>query len=128
MYIDEGGNAPLSPIGKAMSDFAGNAAAGKFAVNEKGGEALLRAIREMAAWVDSEQERLHVLEQEPMLGSSNNAEVMKPLLVQVATDDRGFLTQLRQFRESLIKAEEGIQQAMANYVRTDESNAGTFTG
>ncbi|GLZ38389.1 hypothetical protein [Actinokineospora sp. NBRC 105648] len=126
MYIDEGANAPLSAIGKAMDDFAGSAAAGRFAVNEEGGAALLTAIRNMAAWVDDERSTLSVLSQSPMLGSSNNAEVMKPYMAQVASDAQGFLTQLLHFRESLVKAEEGIKKAMANYQETDQQIAGTL--
>ncbi len=122
MYIDEGGNASLSAIGKAMGDFAGGAASGKFAVSEQGGEALLRTIRDMAAWVDEQQGRLFLLDQQAMLGGTNNAQVMKPYLQQVATDDKGFLTQLQGFRVSLVKAEEGIQQAMVNYQRTEGVN------
>ncbi|GAA3021435.1 hypothetical protein [Actinokineospora globicatena] len=123
MYIDEGPGAPLSAIGRAMNDFAGNAASGRFAVNERGGEALLAAIRNMAAWVDSQSNRLRALAQTPQLGTSNNAQVMKPYMQQVAVDDQGFLTQLTSFRESLVKAEEGIKQAMANYRQTDDENA-----
>ncbi|SES26201.1 hypothetical protein [Actinokineospora terrae] len=123
MYIDEGPGAPLSAIGRAMDDFAGNAASGRFSVNERGGEALLTAIRNMAEWVDGQQFGFDLLLQSPKLGSSNNAEVMKPFLQQVAGDERGFVTQLKQFRESLVKAEEGIKQAMANYRATDDSNA-----
>ncbi|MBM7770689.1 hypothetical protein JOD54_000893 [Actinokineospora baliensis] len=123
MYIDEGPSAPLSAIGRAMNDFAGGAASGRFAVNERGGEALLSAIRNMATWVDSQRGRLRALEQEPLLGSSNNAQAMKPFMQKVAVDNQGFLTQLVHFRESLVKAEEGIKQAMANYRQTDESEA-----
>ncbi|GLW92396.1 hypothetical protein [Actinokineospora globicatena] len=123
MYIDEGPGAPLSAIGRAMNDFAGNAASGRFAVNERGGEALLAAIRNMAAWVDSEGFGHDILLRQAKLGSSNNAEVMKPFLQQVAGDEQGFVTQLRHFRESLVKAEEGIKQAMANYRATDDNNA-----
>ncbi|GAA3008761.1 hypothetical protein [Actinokineospora diospyrosa] len=126
MYIDEGPSAPLSAIGRAMNDFAGGAASGRFAVNERGGEALLAAIRNMAVWVDTESFRLRILAQVPSLGSSNNAEAMKPFMHQVATDERGFLTQLDEFRKSLVKAEEGITQAMANYRATDDGNAGKY--
>ncbi|RLK60485.1 hypothetical protein [Actinokineospora cianjurensis] len=123
MYIDEGPSAPLSAIGRAMDDFAGNAASGRFSLNERGGESLLAAIRNMAEWVDSQQFGFDLLLQSPKLGSSNNAEVMKPFLQLVAGDEQGFVTQLKQFRESLVKAEEGIKQAMANYRATDDSNA-----
>ncbi|MDQ3404807.1 MAG: hypothetical protein M3548_15695 [Actinomycetota bacterium] len=128
MYIDEAGGSPLGAgIGKSMDQFAHGAASGAFAVNEQGGQALLNAIADMAAWVDSEQFQLRQLEQEASLGSTNGAQVMKPYLKQVASDGSGFLTQLTAFRESLVKAEEGIKQAMVNYRQTDNLNASKLT-
>ncbi|WP_026423187.1 hypothetical protein [Actinokineospora inagensis] len=126
MYIDEGANAPLSAIGQAMDDFALSAASGHFAINAHGGDALLAAIRNMAAWVDSQQSVEQTIAQKPKLGSSNNAEVVKPFMLEVAAGDQGFFTQLRQLRESLVKAEAAIKQAMANYQATDQSNAVGF--
>lgn len=124
MYIDDAGGASIgSTIGKSMSDFASGAASGAFAVSEEGGDALLRAIRDMARWVDEEQVRLDILRQKPLLGGSNGATVMAPFIQQVAEDGEGFLTRLNAFRESLIKAEEGIKQAMANYQNTDQLNS-----
>ena len=126
MYIDEGPSAPLDAIGKSMDNFAGSAAAGQFAVNQSGGDALLAAIKEMADWVNRERSRLVVLQQQPMLGSSNSAEVMKPYVQQVASDQQGFLTQLTAFANSLVKAEEGIRQAMSNYQNTDAANESKY--
>ncbi|PWW64139.1 hypothetical protein [Actinokineospora spheciospongiae] len=47
MYIDEGNNASLEQIGASMNALVGAAAAGQFAVNQHGGDALLAAIRKM---------------------------------------------------------------------------------
>ncbi|WP_156754498.1 hypothetical protein [Actinokineospora pegani] len=126
MYIDEGLGAPLGKIGKAMDDFAGSAAAGQFAVNQSGGDALLAAIAELVEWIDSNVTALGVIEQRPRLGSSNAALVMAPYDQAVATDHQGFLTQLQALRQSLAKAEEGIRTAMANYRDVDQSNASTL--
>ncbi|CRK60400.1 hypothetical protein [Alloactinosynnema sp. L-07] len=127
MYVDDAGGSPLgSTIGKSMSDFAAGAASGAFSVNEQGGAALLAAIRDMATWVDGEATRLALLNEQPMLGDSNGASVMKPYLQQVANDSQGFNTQLKQFRASLLEAEKGIKQAMANYQHTDTSEAGKY--
>ncbi|HVK24155.1 MAG TPA: hypothetical protein VM677_22610 [Actinokineospora sp.] len=125
MYVDDAGGSPLgSTIGKSMSDFAAGAATGAFSVNEQGGAALLAAIRDMATWVDSQANHNMRLAEQPMLGNSNGANVIKPYVQQVANDQHGFLTQLKQFRESLAEAEKGIQQAMANYQHTDTAEAG----
>ncbi|WP_436492751.1 hypothetical protein [Actinokineospora sp. HUAS TT18] len=127
MYVDDAGGSPLgSTIGKSMSDFAAGAASGAFSVNEQGGAALLAAIRDMAAWVDGESNRLSRLNEQPMLGNSNGANVMKPYVQQVANDPQGFNTQLKQFRASLLEAEKGIKQAMVNYQQADTSEAGKF--
>jgi len=124
MYIDEGAGAPLDAIGKSIDAFAGAAAAGQFAVNRTGGDALLAAIKKMRDWINERQGYLRILEQEPMLGSSNAAQVMKPFVQQVATDERGFLTQLVAFNETLRQAEDAIKQAMENYREADEASAG----
>ncbi|MGW5051023.1 hypothetical protein [Actinokineospora sp. NPDC004072] len=124
MYVDDAGGARIgTTIGKSMAGFAATAQAGGFAVSEEGGEALLKAIYEMADWVDDQAMNLQFLEQAPPLGSSNNAQTMKPYLRQVASDEHGLITQLRQFREALRQAEQGIKQAMANYQQTEKQNA-----
>ncbi|MCP2272953.1 hypothetical protein LV75_005479 [Actinokineospora diospyrosa] len=106
-----------------MGHFAALAARGGFAVNDHGGQALLKAIREMLAWIDRERVNFERLRQEPMLGSSYNAEVMKPFMRKVASDESGFITQISEFRESLVSAEKAILQAMANYQEADAQAA-----
>lgn len=116
-----GGGGALSMIG-----FKQAAADGSFAVNESGGQALLKAIREMAKWVDANLADLSTLGRSQPLGSSKGAELMKPYLQDVVTDDRGFVTQLKEFRKSLTDAEEGVLKAMANYNHTDQGAQGNF--
>ncbi|WP_156754788.1 hypothetical protein [Actinokineospora pegani] len=123
MYIDEGEFTSLGAIGASMDAFAASAAAGQFAVNQQGGDALLAAIRRMTDWIDSKRGPFGLLEQEPPLGSSNAAKVMKPYMQQVAVDHQGFLTQLYALYDSLVKAEQAIIKAMENYRQTDEGNA-----
>ncbi|MCG8920800.1 hypothetical protein L6E12_34095 [Actinokineospora sp. PR83] len=127
MYIDEGESASLEAIGKSMEAFVGAAAAGQFAVNQHGGDAMLAAIRKMADWIADNRGRWIVLAQEPLLGSSNAAEVMKPFVQQVAVDPRGFLTQLNALAKSLSQAEVAIKQAMENYREVDEDSASRLT-
>ncbi|WP_424188924.1 hypothetical protein ACOBQX_11425 [Actinokineospora sp. G85] len=127
MYIDEGKHAALGKIGESMAQFAGAAAAGQFAVNETGGQALIAAIDQLLDWLDMNQFTLRNLEQEPPLGSSNAAQVMKPYMASVATDHEGFLTQLRALGESLKQARQGIETAMRNYEQTDSDEASKLT-
>lgn len=111
----------------SMIGFKQAAADGSFAVNETGGKALLAAIREMAKWVDDNLSRLGILSRELPLGTSKGADLMKPYLQQVATDDKGFITQLKEFRKSLADAEEGVLAAMRNYSNTESGIRGTFS-
>ncbi|WP_156754026.1 hypothetical protein [Actinokineospora pegani] len=127
MYIDEGDGAPLGAIGASMASFASAAAAGQFAVNESGGQALISAIDKLQSWLDSNLLKLRRLEQEPPLGSSHAALVVKPFMVDVATDAQGFLTQLTALNESLTVAREAIITAMAQYQDTDAVIAGRLT-
>src|SRR5690349_15232374 len=104
--------AGMGAMAGEMVSFKQAAADGSFAVNETGGKALLTAIREMAHWVDSNLADLSALSKQQPLGSSRGADLMKPYMVKVATDDQGFITQLVEFRKSLTDAEEGVQAAM----------------
>ncbi|WP_018681467.1 hypothetical protein [Actinokineospora enzanensis] len=122
MYIDEG-RGPTGAVGTGMADFLQAAQSGSFAVNEQGGQALLTAIRNMIDWIDENQAGWRLLAQQPRLGSTNNAEVLKPFMVQVASDSQGFVTQMMAMRESLGKAQDAIRIAMANYKHTDSDAA-----
>jgi hypothetical protein len=104
------------------------AADGSFAVSETGGKALLVAIREMARWVDDNIADLGTLSRSPRLGTSHGAEAMKPYVREVATDQQGFLTMLREFRASLVDAEEGVVGAMNNYRNIESSVKSNFRG
>jgi hypothetical protein len=111
---------------KMMSGLLAAANDGSFSINETGGQALLQAIREMARWVDENIGQLRHLAQQQPLGTSNGAEVIKPYLQDVATDQEGFLTMLREFRTSLNDAEAGVIGAMNNYRNIDHDVAGTY--
>jgi hypothetical protein len=125
MYVDDlGGDRIGSTVGQALARFAATANEGGFAVDERGGEALLKVVREMADWVDGRLGGLAVLGQEPPLGSSVGAGALRPHLGRVATDDQGLLTQLRRLRETLAQVEQGIRSAMSHYRSVDELNAG----
>ncbi|RLK62244.1 hypothetical protein CLV68_2800 [Actinokineospora cianjurensis] len=106
-----------------MGEFVALAASGGFSVNEHGGQALLKAIREMLAWIDSERYHFEHLLQRPMLGGSTNAEVLKPFMQAVAGDEAGFITQVLKLEESLLAAEQAILLAMASYQESDEKAA-----
>ncbi|WP_156757560.1 hypothetical protein [Actinokineospora pegani] len=120
-----GGNVPgdIAAIGSAMSGFLAAASSGQFAVNDHGGKPLLEAIAKMRDWLAFKQGELTVLEQEPMLGGTNAARVMKPYVLQVATDAQGFITQLVAFDKALEEAEAAIKVAMSNYREVDEASA-----
>ncbi|HEX6356854.1 hypothetical protein [Actinophytocola sp.] len=119
--------AAMGAFAGSMKQFAAAAAGGQFAVSPEGGDALLKAIRDMARWVDDNLIEGEWLAQQLPLGSSHGAEAMKPYLVQVATDDQGFIPKLREFRSTLADAEQGIMAAMENYDNTDQGARGNFS-
>ncbi len=119
--LDAGGGGGVP----SMTDLKEAAASGSFAVNEEGGQKLLTAIRDMAAWVDENLADLGTTNQLP-LGTSEGANLMKPYMQQVFTDDQGFFTRLREFRNSLVDAEAAILEAMKNYKNTEDDVQGMF--
>ncbi|OLR90206.1 hypothetical protein [Actinokineospora bangkokensis] len=121
--MSTGDAARLTAIGASVNAFAQSAAAGHFAVNETGGQALLSAIRRLAGWIEEQRASLVRLEQEPLLGGSNSAKVMRPYVQQVASDPQGFVTQLMALYDSLGKADKAICSAMANYHDVDNTMA-----
>ena len=127
MFDVSGISAAVAGIAQGAASFAKAAADGSFAVSETGGRALLEAIREMRDWIDSQGNRLYLLQQQPQLGSSYGAETMKPYVQQVASDQQGFVTMLKAFRNSLDEAEQGINDAMGNYRHMDTGIAKQYT-
>ena len=126
MLAADGGGAAIDAIGKSMADFAAGAASGAFAISPTGGDALITAIRDLREWVDIHRDDVAALGDEPMLGSSHAAETMKQFVPKVALDNQGFVPMLLKFRESLVNAEQGIRDAMANYHGTDQGSASGF--
>jgi hypothetical protein len=121
--LDAGGGGGIVASAKM---FAKAASEGSFAVNETGGRALLAAIREMRKWITSQDLRLATLQQAAPLGGSEGARTMQPYLQQVASDQQGFITMLREFGESLDQAEQGIEAAMASYQEMDAGIGARF--
>jgi len=120
--LDAGGGGGVP----SMTDFKEAAASGSFAVNEEGGQNLLSAIRDMAAWVDENLADLGTAHRLLPLGTSNGANLMKPYMQEVFTDDQGFFTRLREFRTSLVDAEAAILEAMKNYGKVEGDVQGMF--
>jgi hypothetical protein len=121
-----GGGGGMAAMAQSMVMLKQAGADGSFTVNETGGQALLVAIREMAKWIDTNVADLDILAQQPPLGTSYGADAMKPYVQQVATDNEGFLTMLREFRTTLTDAEQGVMNAMANYQSTDTDAGANF--
>ncbi|MFL6118943.1 hypothetical protein [Actinophytocola sp.] len=113
-------------MGASMISFKQAGLDGSFTINETGGKALLAAIDEMAKWVEDNLADLSTLGKSPKLGSSKGADLMKPYVQKVATDDQGFITQLKEFRQSLADAQEGVQAAMRNYGHVEQGIQGNF--
>lgn len=127
MRIDDAGSVePTGSLGSSLWDgmagFANAAASGQVEINEQGGAALLAVLGRFKQEMREQDQNLNIIAIPPPLGRLKAGEVMSPFMVQVATDENGFATRLRELSDSLTKAEEGIKQAMANFKATDEAN------
>jgi hypothetical protein len=120
--LDAGGGGGVP----SMDGFMAAAASGAFAVSATGGQALLKAIRDLAAVVDNNIADLSMNRRTLPLGGSNGANQMKPYMQDVLTDEQGFITRLKEFRASLVDAETAINAAMANYDSTESAVQGNF--
>ncbi|MEV4311839.1 hypothetical protein [Actinocrispum sp. NPDC049592] len=107
-----------------MKNFKENAQSGHFAVSDQGGTALLSVIRMLRDFLSAA--KTGEIDQRPALGGSYGARAMSPFVQQVACDQQGFLPQLLRLRGVLDEAEDGVQQAMANYRQNEHSVAGSF--
>ena len=118
------GMAPAS-MAASMAGFANAASSGAFAVSPTGGQALINTIEAFQKWAASQRRQLDFISQEPMLGGSTGAAVMKPFSQQVATDGEGFVTQFQALLQSLDEAKQAIRKAMENYRDADEAGGAT---
>lgn len=127
--LDAGGGfaAAIKGIAASTKNLRSAAAEGHFAISEEGGRALLEAIREMRDWINGQDNRMLVLEQEPPLGSSFGAQAVRPYARDVAADHQGFIAVLKAFGASLDDAERGIEDAMANYKTMDKDLSKPYT-
>jgi hypothetical protein len=117
------GNGPGGGLVEAIGRFKASADSGQFGISETGGQALIQACRQLKDWYLGQSHKLYMLAQQPKLGSSHMAEVMKPYVQDVATNAKdGFLPVLKQLVGVLDDFETSIQQAMKNYRNTDHEH------
>jgi|SRR4051812_30445579 hypothetical protein len=129
MFMADGGGGGTDlqqSIFDSMNNFANLAAAGDIEVSAEGGQALINAINGFQDWAKLQTRKIDHLTQTRKLGTSNGAQVMAAFMPQVAADGQGFDTQLKALIESLEKAKEGINKAMANYQATESGNKAKF--
>jgi hypothetical protein len=111
----------------SMVNLLASANAGSFAVSRAGGDALLAVIKEFKGWMAAQSNQsTQVISQRPPLGQLEGGKAMAPAMMQVALDHEGFVTRFCELRETLNKAEEAINKAMANYRENDARSAGLF--
>lgn len=115
-------------LGANMAQFVGTAAAGGFEVSPEGGQAMIDTITAFQEWAASKTDKVDLISQVPMLGSSYAAREVAPFVQQVAIDGQGFRTQFQALLQSLEQAKEGIRKAMENYQRTEEANQAALRG
>jgi hypothetical protein len=114
---------PRTGVWDSMLDLFNSATQGGFAVSPTGGQVLLAAIADLNKEMDNAQMReLRFISERPRLGQLEGAKAIAPVMVDVATDTSGFVTRFRELWDNLSKAEEAIDQAIANYRATELEN------
>lgn len=124
MYLDDSGGSASSggSLWDSMQGFFNSAANGEIEVSESAGQAMLDVIKRFKNEMVDQTDNLTTISTQPPLGRLKGGEVMAPFMVQVATDENGFVTRFNELRESLTKAEEAIRKSMENYRATEEAN------
>ncbi|RZS44920.1 hypothetical protein EV193_101801 [Herbihabitans rhizosphaerae] len=96
------------------------AAKGDIEVEPTGGQALIRAIDKLQGFINEQEGNAVNRQQEPPLGDSNGARVIKPFVASVASDPgQGFYPMLKHLRTQLNTYKDAITMAMNNYKATD---------
>ena len=124
MYVDDGGGGDASSgasLWDSMQGFFNAASSGEIEVSESAGQAMLDVIKRFKQGMMEQEDSLRKIATSPPLGRLKGGEVMAPFMVQVATDENGFITRFNELRESLTKAEEAIRKSMENYRATEEA-------
>lgn len=117
---------PLDPasLGQAINgaqQFLATARSGGWAVNDVGGQAILKAVRHGMDEIANVKSRIFHVAQPMKLGTSPDALVMVEFNKLVATGDaRSFETNLDLFVEVLTQVEEAVQLAMRNYRNVED--------
>ncbi|TCP57197.1 hypothetical protein EV191_1011150 [Tamaricihabitans halophyticus] len=115
----------INDIVSSTQSFARDAAEGKFAVNETGGQALINALDRIEAGLDEALQDVYLITGEPPIGDTPVAKVIKPFMQETAIGtEQSFLPNIQEFREKVIpQAREAIKKAMENYQSSDSDNA-----
>jgi hypothetical protein len=103
------------------------AASGAFGISPNAGEALLNAIHHCQDSLETATGDVDRIRQETRLGTSPDALVMTKFNKDVADGGtNSAVIALTGLRDILTQAEVSVSEAMTNYRRTDEQNAGTI--
>jgi hypothetical protein len=99
-----------------------SAKSGGFRISERGAEPLLVALRRMQERLDAMQPVLHILEQEPRLGSSPYALTVAAHDRKSAIGEQGIVPVLTQFRQMLRVSIEALERAAGLYREAEEDS------
>jgi len=115
--------ASVSGFGDALSSLKAVGAAGGWAINESGGQALISAATDLYDELGEHLDDARRLGQELPLGTTPAAQVYKPYQATVATDPhQGLIPVLTKLREEALEFRTEVEKAMAAYKSTDESS------
>lgn len=117
-----------SPIG-AMAGWMGAAAAsGNLRIEPEAGAAMKRALHNLQMDLDRFGREGDLLAQELPLGSSVQAELLKPWQTTVAEGPpQAYLSRVREFKDQLDKLVESIDVAVRKFQENEDDTANFFT-
>ncbi|WP_116101312.1 hypothetical protein [Amycolatopsis thermalba] len=99
---------------------------GGFAVDERTGEKMIRALQGIVDALEARWPALQRFAGSPRLSSTATARWVSHVMVRTAGDDRGLLTRLQQARAELPTYIEAIRLAQENYRPADGDTAATL--
>ncbi|PWK80652.1 hypothetical protein C8D88_12316 [Lentzea atacamensis] len=113
----------VSGFGDALNSLKAVGAAGGWAINDSGGQALISAAQDLH---DELTELLHQTDQlaeELPLGTTPAAQVYKPYQATIASDPhQGLIIVLRKLQEQALEFKTEVEKAMAAYQSADEGS------
>ncbi|WP_086667499.1 hypothetical protein [Lentzea kentuckyensis] len=112
----------IGGFGDALNSLKAVGAAGGWAINETGGQALITAAQDLHDELTELLNQTDQLAEELPLGTTPAAQVFKPYQATVASDPhQGMIIVLKKLQEQALEFRTEVEKAMAAYESADQS-------